>query len=121
MLPKKLKNLFVPRQSQTKNQSQTFLSQDQEEISKFENLVFVEKNGQIYIGGELVTQQMRSLLRDQAKQLQSSNLYEIINATAINESFNLFTQAGNMEHVQYAKALIYWNKVMTKMINALVK
>lgn len=104
-----------------KSQSQNSLNLDQQKVSKFENLVFLEKNGQIYIGGELVTEQMRSLLRDQAKQLQSSNLYEIVNATIIDEGHRLFLQSGNMEHVQYAKALIYWNQVLAKMINALVK
>lgn len=90
-------------------------------IVGLESLVFVEKNNVIYIGGEAITEQMRSLLRDQAKQLQSSNLYEIINATATDEAHRLFLQSGNMDHVQYAKALIYWNKVLVKMINALAK
>jgi len=109
-----------------KNKSHHSCDQGQQDQSNdsvvgLESLVFLEKNNVIYIGGEAVTEQMRSLLRDQAKQLQSSNLYEIINATAIDEAHKLFLQSGNMEHVQYAKALIYWNKVLVKMINALAK
>lgn len=83
--------------------------------------VYENKNGEIYIGGELVTAQMRSLLRDQAKNLQTSNLFELLDATATNEASNLLLQAANLEHLQYGKALHYWNKIFKKMIIELSK
>ncbi len=86
-----------------------------------ESLIFKEKNGIIYIGGQEINSQMRSILRDQAKNFQTTQLFEIIDATVINESFELANQANTLEHVQYYKALIYWNKILLKMINALAK
>lgn len=124
LLLRKLNSWLGQNQSLTKNLFQTSLSQDRQEefnISYLESKVFFEKSGEIYIGGEKITPQMRDILRDQAKQLQSSNLYEIINATVKDESFKLFSQAGTLEHLQYAKALLYWNKVLLKLVNALVK
>ena len=107
------------------NQSQTSLESDQWEKSidflSIEQKVFKEDKGKIYIGGVLVSEQMRSLLRDQAKTFQTTNLFEIMNATIINEASNLLLQSGNMEHLQYGKALHYWNKILKKMINALSK
>lgn len=64
---------------------------------------------------------MRNILRDQARTFQTTNLFEIINATTIKEGFNIYAQASNMEHIQYAKAIHYWNKALLKMINALAK
>lgn len=108
-----------------KKKSLLSLELDQQEEIKFDSIeskVFLEKNGNIYIGKELITEQMRGILRDQAKNFQTTNLYEILNATIINESFDIgVTQSSNFEHTQYAKALIYWNKVMLKIINALAK
>lgn len=110
---------------------QIFLEQDQQEISRddfisIESKVFLEKNGQIYIGGELVNETMRSLLRDQAENLKSTNLYEILNATIINESAQLaLHQSGKSgdikQDVLFAKALHHWNHVLKNMINALSK
>lgn len=104
---------------------QISLNQDQKEISvdltSLQTRIFEEKGGNIYIGGEKVTDQVRSLLRDQARIFNASDLAQIIHATVLDESFSLYTQSGNMEHVQYVKALVYWDKVMRKLVNALAK
>ncbi len=111
--------------SRTKKQiSQISSDQGQQErfnLKELEKSIYLEDKGKFYIGGELVTEQMRGILRDQAKNFQTSNLFEIIDATIINEASNLFLQAGNMEHLQYAKALHYWNNILKKMLNALSK
>ncbi len=86
----------------------------------------MQKGSQIYIGGELVTEQMRGILRDQAKTFQTTNLFEVINATIVTEASNLaLLQSGKSgdikEDVRFAKALYHWNHVMKNMINALAK
>lgn len=86
-----------------------------------ESKVFTQKGDSIYVGGELIGETMRSLLRDQARSLQTSNLFEILDATITNEASSLLLQAGTVEHLQYGKALHYWNKILKKTINALAK
>lgn len=87
-----------------------------------ESKMFSQKGDNIFIGGVLVTEQMRGILRDQAKSFQTTNLFEILNATITNETSNLaLIQSSNFEHVQYAKALHHWNHVLKNLINALAK
>lgn len=88
---------------------------------ELEGKIFKQEGNNIYIGGEIVSETMRSILRDQAKNFQTTNLFEILNATITNEASNLLLQSGNMEHLQYGKALHYWNKILKKTINALAK
>lgn len=88
---------------------------------ELEKLVFKEERESIAIGGLEITPQLRSLLRDQAKNFESTQLFEIISATVTNEGVNLLSKSGNLEHLQYAKALLYWNTVVKKMIKTLAK
>ena len=89
---------------------------------ELENKVFKQKGSNIYIGGVLVDEQMRGILRDQAKSFQTTNLYEILNATITNEAATLaLIQSATFEHVQYAKALHHWNHVLRNLIHALAK
>jgi len=57
---------------------------------------------------------MRDLYREQAKYLLTSNLWEAVEATVINEATTLAFQAGTMEHIEYAKALKYWHTILLK-------
>lgn len=93
----------------------------QVDFTSLEKKVFLQKGTSIYIGGELVNDQLRSVLHDEAKNLQTTHLFEIINATIVNEAFNLAMQAGTLEHIQYAKALSYWNTILNKLVNGLAK
>lgn len=87
-----------------------------------ESKVFLQKGENIYIGKQLVNNTMRSILRDQAEYIKTSNFYEILDATIINEAANLaLIQSANYDHVQYAKALHYWNSIFKKMIIGLSK
>ena len=92
------------------------------DFSSLESKVFIQQGNNIYIGGILVNDQMRGILRDQAKSFQTTNLFEILNATITNEAGNLaLIQSANMEHVQYAKALHHWNHVLKNMIHKLAQ
>lgn len=117
----KLKNYFAQSQSQTKKQNTLQSITVEDDINILEKKVYFKEGNDIYIGGVLLTQQNRDLLREQAKYIETSQLWEVINSTCKNESFNLLLKAGNMEHVQYAKALKYWADVTKKIINELKK
>jgi hypothetical protein len=91
------------------------------DFKSIESKVFLSVGDKIYVGGEIVTPQMRSVLRDQARNFQTTQLFELLNATATNEGVKLLLQAGTLEHLQFGKSLNYWNKIMLKMINALAK
>lgn len=68
----------------------------------------------ITIGGYEVKNEIRELLREQADYLLRSEVYEIFEATLTNEAARLALASGNFEHVQFAKALQYWNATMKK-------
>ena len=87
-----------------------------------ENKVFLEKDGVIFIGQNKITPQIRDLLREQAKGVMTSQLWEIINATITNEAASLaLLQSTDFEQVRFAKALHHWNHVMKNMIYTLSK
>lgn len=107
-----------------KYQKHLELDQSREQInfSSIQNRVFREENGQIYIGNEKITQEMRDLLREQAKYLKTSQIIDLLDATIINESSNLaLIQSTNFAHVEFAKALYHWNIVFKNMILILSK
>ena len=65
---------------------------------------------------------MRDLLREQAKYLQTSQLWETLNATITNEASNLaLIQSTNFDQVLSAKMLHHWNHVLKNMIYKLAK
>jgi hypothetical protein len=70
--------------------------------------------GQVLIGGETLKPEIRVLLKDQADNVLRSELYDIFYATIANEASRLALQSGSLEHLQYAKALKYWNDTMKK-------
>ena len=89
-------------------------------IKDFSTLIFKEEKGKIYIGGEEIKPAMLDVLKGQAKFIKTSNLFEIFNATIMNEAFDLgVSQSKNWDNVLYAKALIYWNTVFNKIIKKL--
>lgn len=69
---------------------------------------------------------MRDILRGQAQQFQTTNLYEILDATITDEAYRLALnesgKSGNIEQdVRFAKALYHWNHVLKNIIHALAK
>lgn len=107
---------------QTNQEKKSLPSLESPNFKSLESKVFTLAGDKVYIGKELVTDQMRAILRDQARYLKTTNLLEIIDATITNEAANLaLIQSANFDHVQYAKALHHWNHVLKNMIHALAK
>lgn len=85
-------------------------------------LVFEEKNGKLYIGGEAIEPALRDVLREQARYLETSQLWEIMTNTAKDQAVEIgLTDSLNWDHVLSAKALRYWNGIFVKMVSALRK
>lgn len=77
---------------------------------------------ELTIGGEEISKEMRDMFREEAKYIVSSHIWEVINATAINEAGTLALKNSlNFDHVQFAKGLDYWNTLVVKILTALAK
>ena len=84
--------------------------------------VFKEKDGKIYLGGKLIPEDTLKVLREQARYLETSQLWEVMNSTIINESSDLaLRQSENFEQVRFAKALHHWGHVFRNIIHQLTK
>lgn len=96
----------------------------QEKLEKLPNLAEIgkrvfhkAKDGSISVGGVVLSNEMRDLLREQANYLQTSQLWEILNASAANEAIDVsLIQSENFEHVQFAKALWHWSTFMRNIV-----
>ena len=100
------------------------MNQDQSEtfpnFKDIESRVFTEYKGSIYIGTEKIKPEFRDLLKEQSKYFKTSQLYEVLKATIINESSNLaLIQSTNFEQVQFAKSLYHWMSVLDNMMKRL--
>ena len=109
-----------------KKKSQPASVQDQSEVfPKFldiESRVFTEHKGEIYIGTDKIEATLRSLLRDEAENLQKTRLWEILNASVLNEAYNLaLLQSKNFDEVVSAKMLKHWSHFMLNVIHKLAK
>lgn len=84
--------------------------------------VFASTGSRIFIGQHELTADMRDALRDQAKNLETSQLWEILSASITQEAANLaLIQSQNFEQVQFAKALHHWRHFMQNVIHTLAK
>ena len=114
---------------QTNQQKKSLPSSDQDQSPNFKNTedrVFTTAGDKVYIGKELVTPQMRDILRDQARYFKTTNLFEILIMSIDNEAYNLaLIQSGKSgdtkADVDKAKMLHHWNHVLKNMIHALSK
>ena len=101
------------------------MQQNSETLIDFSSIaqrIFTEHNGVISIGGIEIKDQTLGILREQAKYIQTSQFYEILHATVINEAIDLaLNKSATFEHVEFAKALKYWDTIMAKMILHLAK
>lgn len=99
--------------------------QSEESLPKFldlESRVFSESKGELYLGKEKITKEMRDLLREQAKYLLKSQLWEVIHATAVNEAYSFaLVQSKDYNHVLSAKMLHHWAYIMGNLMNILSK
>jgi hypothetical protein len=98
------------------------LSEELIDFSKTSKRIFSENKGVFYIGGLEINEQMRNILREQSNYILTSQIFEVLDATIVNESASLaLLQSTNYEHVQFAKALFHWNSVLKKMLLKLGK
>lgn len=101
------------------------LQQESEEYPNFldiESKVFTLIGRDIYIGKDKIDSQLRNVLRDEAKNLQTTRLWEILNSSVINESYNLaLIQSKNFEEVLSAKMLKHWSFFMVNVLKQLSK
>lgn len=78
------------------------------------------KAGDIYIGGHKISAELKAILKDQARNFRTTNLFDIFNATIINESSNIaLIQSTEYSHVECAKMLFHWNFVLKNMVDDL--
>lgn len=92
------------------------------DFSQIENRIFSETKEGIWLGKEPINATMRDLLREQAKGVQSSQLWEVLNASIANEAINLaLIQSKDFDHVQFAKALWHYSTFMRNVILKLSK
>lgn len=92
------------------------------DFSSVENRVFFQNGNDVYIGKEKVTEQVRGILRDEARNYEKTMLYEILNASVINESYHLaLIQSIEFDQVRFAKAMKHWSHFMRNVINSLSK
>lgn len=106
-----------PPQQSALDQSQGF------ETPKFldvESRVFTVVKGNFYIGKDLITPQLRSVLRDECQNLKTTRIWEILNASAINEAYNLaLIQSQDFDAVRSAKMLKHWTHFMMNVVHLL--
>lgn len=98
-------------------------SQPSLNYTEVESRVFsVEKDGSIRIGGQPIPPELRDILRGQAKFIQSSQLWEILSASTLNEAVNLaLIQSKDFDHVQFAKAMWHYSLFITKSVDSIAK
>ena len=99
------------------------LSQTPSPLSDFNEIskrVFDVKN--LTLGGEPIGADMLDILREEAKYFERSQLWEILNASILNEASNLaLHQSTNWEHIKYAKALNNWSFFFKNVVHRLSK
>ena len=115
-------NLTLAQQALEATEQRLVLLEPSVKFVELSKRVFVEKSGKIYLGGEEVLPQMRSNLKDEAERFLTSQLWEILNATIVNESADIaLRQSEDFEQVKFAKALKHWNHVLHNMLFLLAK
>jgi len=92
------------------------------DLVKLEKNIFEAKNGKIFIGREEIKPELLDVLRTQAHNFKTSELYDTFHATLLNESYDLaLNQSQNWDHVQFAKALKHMVFVLDNMLLKLKK
>lgn len=106
--------------------NQTTLEEDLAKFNDYSNKVFRELGGVIYIGEVEIPDPLRGILRDQAENFLTSQLFEILHSSSINEAYELaLKQSGKSgdirEDVRFAKALYHWAHFMRNVVVKLAK
>ena len=96
-------------------------------MEKYNNVakkVFSEEKGKIFIGGEEINAEMLRVLKDQAFSFRTTQLYEVLRATILNEAYDIALnqsgKSGSIEtDVQYAKMMKHWQYVIDNILDKL--
>ena len=85
-----------------------------------ESRVFTKIGKDVYIGREKMTDVMRSLFRDEAKNMQTMRLWEVLNDSVIYEAYDLaLRQSTDFDQVMFAKSLKHWSHFIMNVIRIL--
>ncbi len=86
--------------------NQDLLASSVPSYTEIQDHVFSVRKDGLYLGGNKIEPTLRSLLKDDAETIKNSRLWEILNASLLNEAFDLaLIQSTDFEQVQFAKAL----------------
>lgn len=84
--------------------------------------VFQQAGTKVYLGGELISNEMRSALRDEAEFILRGRLWEILSASVFNEAYNMsLIQSKDWESVLDAKMLHHWGHFMRNVVTILAR
>lgn len=85
-----------------------------------EDRILIEKNGIFYINNVPIQDNLRSSLRDEARNFQTTRLYSLLDERITNEAMQMsLNNSQNWEHVLSAKQLYHWNHVMKNIVHKL--
>lgn len=91
-------------------------------FNSLEDSVFTFAKGEIWIGRERIKPELKEALREQARYIMNSNLYEIIRATIMNEAAKAaLIQSTDFDQVMSAKMLYHWQFVLDNMLKHLTQ
>jgi len=112
----------MSQKKEPKAQPRSVPSEESPKFLDVESRVFTQVGKDVYIGRDRIDAALRSLLRDEAKSLQAMRLWEILNASAVNEAYNLaLIQSADFDSVKFAKALKHWSFFMMNAVALLAK
>lgn len=101
----------------------------EDQLERYNDLakrVFTFKKGKVFIGGEEVSEEVLRVLKDQAFSFKTTNLYEVMRATILNEAYEIALdqsgKSGSIEDdVNYAKIMKHWQYVIDNILLNLSK
>lgn len=101
------------------------MNEDQQLFINWEEVekrVFSIGEGGFLVGGKKLTPEVRDILREQAKYFQTSQLWEILNSSTLNEALNTgFFQSKDFSHTEFGKAMWHYSAFIRNIILQLAK
>lgn len=96
----------------------------EEQSEQYNNLsekAFLVKSGKIFIGGVEPSAEVLRVLKDQAFSFKTTNLYEVMRSTILNEAYDIALnqsgKSGNIEDdVKYAKMMKHFQYVIDNIL-----
>ncbi len=98
------------------------MQEDQlETFNSISEKAFLVKDGKVFIGGIEPSAEVLRVLKDQAFSFKTTNLYEVMRSTILNEAYDIALnqsgQSGNIEKdVNYAKMMKHWQYVIDNIL-----